>query len=176
MPIINTTSLIEVMAPMVADLSDQDMVDLAAYYAYLPRLPGYHPTPGVAAPSIVVHGAPMRNIPPCAACHGGLDIKTGSPWLEGESPAYLKAQLQAFASGTRHNDISDQMRNIARQMTPDEIEAAAQYWGDAIERAGTHAKQTKRELAPQRSREAGKPRTGREPRDPPTPANAQRLG
>jgi cytochrome c553 len=117
-----------IMAPMVADLTDQDMVDLAAYYAYLPRLPGYHPTPGVAAPSIVVHGAPLRNIPPCAACHGGLEVKTGSPWLEGESPVYLKAQLEAFASGARHNDISDQMRNIARQMTPGEIEAAAQYY------------------------------------------------
>jgi len=119
-----------VMAPMVADLSDQDMADLAAYYAYLPRLPGYHPTPGQVAPSIVVHGAPMRNIPPCAACHGGLDVKTGSPWLEGESPVYLKAQLEAFASGARHNDISGQMRNIARQMTPADIDAAAQYYSN----------------------------------------------
>jgi cytochrome c553 len=41
---------------------------------------------------------------------------------------YLETQLQAFASGTRHNDISEQMRNIARGMTPVEIERAASYY------------------------------------------------
>jgi cytochrome c553 len=70
----------------------------------------------------------MRGIAPCGACHGSLDNKTGSPWLEGQSEAYMKAQLQAFASGERRNDISQQMRNIARAMTPQEIEQAAAYY------------------------------------------------
>ena len=113
------------MSPRVTDLSDQDMRDLAAYFAYLPRLPGYHPTGDVPAPRIVISGAPLRNIPPCAACHGAIEYKTGAAWLEGESPVYLKAQLEAFAAGTRRNDISQQMRNIARNMTPAEIAAAA---------------------------------------------------
>jgi hypothetical protein len=34
----------------------------------------------------------------------------------------MKTQLQAFASGERRNDISQQMRNIAHAMTPQEIE------------------------------------------------------
>jgi hypothetical protein len=42
---------------------------------------------------------------------------------------YLKAQLEAFAKGTRHNDISEQMRNVARQMTPEERDEAARYFG-----------------------------------------------
>jgi cytochrome c553 len=117
-----------VMSPRVTDLSDQDMRDLAAYFAYLPRLPGYHPTGDAPLPRIVVSGAPLRNIPPCAACHGTIEYKTGAAWLEGESPAYLKAQLEAFADGTRRNDISEQMRNVARNMTKDEIEAAAEYY------------------------------------------------
>jgi cytochrome c553 len=117
-----------VMTPRVADLADQDMRDLAAYYAYLPRLPPYHPVTAGSPPQIVESGAPMRNIPPCATCHGTLDYKTGSAWLEGESPVYLRQQLTAFASGARHNDISEQMRNIARGMSPAEIEAAAQYY------------------------------------------------
>jgi len=117
-----------VMSPRVTDLSDQDMRDLAAYFAYLPRLPGYHPTGDVPAPRIVISGAPLRNIPPCAACHGAIEYKTGAAWLEGESPVYLKAQLEAFATGTRRNDISQQMRNIARNMTPAEIAAAAEYY------------------------------------------------
>jgi cytochrome c553 len=70
----------------------------------------------------------MRNIAPCGSCHGGLDNKAGSPWLEGQPEAYIRAQIEAFANGTRHNDISQQMRNIARQMTPEEIEAAAKYY------------------------------------------------
>jgi cytochrome c553 len=70
----------------------------------------------------------MRNIPPCATCHGEVDHKLGTPWLEGESAVYLGNQLQAFASGTRHNDISEQMRNVARGMTSAEIERAASYY------------------------------------------------
>jgi cytochrome c553 len=65
---------------------------------------------------------------PCGSCHGSLDNKTGSPWLEGQSEAYLKAELQAFASGKRTNDISEQMRNIAGAMTPQEIDEAAAYY------------------------------------------------
>lgn len=117
-----------VMTPFALPLSEQDIVDLSAYYAYLPRLPAYHPDQGRPAPRIVVNGAPLRNIASCGSCHGGLDNKTGSPWLEGQSAAYIKAQLEAFASGARRNDISQQMRNIARQMTPAEIEEAAQYY------------------------------------------------
>lgn len=117
-----------VMAPLVAPLSDQDLRELAAYYAYLPRPPPYHPAGAGPAPRIVESGAPMRNIPPCGACHGAIDNKVGASWLEGQPAAYLQAQLQAFASGARHNDISEQMRNIARQMTPQEIQAAVQYY------------------------------------------------
>lgn len=119
-----------VMGPRVANLTEQDMRDLAAYYAYLPRLPGYHPAASGPAPRIVESGAPMRNIAPCASCHGGLDYKTGSAWLEGQSAVYLRSQLDAFASGARRNDISEQMRNVARRMSPDEIEAAAQYYAN----------------------------------------------
>lgn len=116
-----------VMGPMVTALSDQDMRDLAAYYAYLPRVVGSHPV-SQAVPDVVAVGSPMRNIAPCASCHGAADHKIGAPWLEGEPAVYIRAQLQAFASGDRHNDTSEQMRNVARQMTPAEIEAAAQYY------------------------------------------------
>jgi len=118
-----------VMSPMAQNLSDQDMKDLAAYYASLPR-----PRVGVSAPpmpEIVASGAPMRNIAPCAACHGSANGKPGAPWLEGEPRAYIRAQLLAFAHGERRNDTSEQMRNVARQMTPDEIDAAAQFYSAA---------------------------------------------
>ena len=116
------------MSPFAANLSDQDMKDVAAYYAYLPRVPSNKADKNIAAPPIVVTGAPMRNIPPCGSCHGEIDYKAGSPWLGGQSAVYIKAQLQAFASGARRNDISQQMRNIARQMTAEEIDQVARYY------------------------------------------------
>jgi cytochrome c553 len=117
-----------IMSPFAVKLGEQDMLDLAAYNSYLPRQPGSHPDPAVAVPPIVARGAPMRNVPACASCHGATDAKPGAPWLDGQSAVYIKAQLQAFASGTRRNDISGQMRNIARQMTATEIDETARYY------------------------------------------------
>jgi cytochrome c553 len=117
-----------VMSPFAATMSNQDMLDLAAYYSYLPRVPSAHLDTKMPAPAIVTTGAPMRNIAPCGSCHGDLDNKAGSPWLGGQSAVYIKAQLQAFASGTRRNDISQQMRNVARHMTAEEIDQVARYY------------------------------------------------
>jgi cytochrome c553 len=116
-----------IMMPLVAELSDRDMRDLAAYYAYLPRVHDDRAPEG-GTPRIVADGAPMRNIAPCGACHGELGNKIGAPWLEGQPVAYLQAQLDAFANGTRRNDIDEQMRNVARGMTPAEITAASRYY------------------------------------------------
>lgn len=118
-----------IMGALVAGLGDQDMRDLAAYFAGLPR--GPEATAADArheAPVIVRNGSPMRNIAGCTSCHGGIDIKTGSPRLDGESESYLRAQLLAFATGARHNDIYGQMRNVARQMTPEEIDTTARFF------------------------------------------------
>ena len=118
-----------VMAPLVVDLSDADMRDLAAYYAYLPRVTNSGPAAG-EPPRIVASGAPLRSIAPCGACHGEVDSKASAAWLEGQPEIYLHTQLNAFASGARHNDIGEQMRNIARRMTPDEIAAASRFYAN----------------------------------------------
>jgi cytochrome c553 len=118
-----------VMVPLMAGLSDADMRDLAAYYAYLPR-PSDHPRIADAPPRIVANGAPLRGIAPCGACHGDLDSKAGAGWLGGQPTVYLRAQLDAFASGARRNDIGEQMRNVARRMTTAEIGAASEYYAE----------------------------------------------
>ena len=113
------------------------MLDVAAYYSYLPRVPSNHlDAEACRRRRSSSTGAPMRNIPPCGSCHGDIDNKAGSPWLGGQSAVYIKAQLQAFASGTRRNDISQQMRNIARQMTAEEIDAGRLL---LLGRGGPHA-------------------------------------
>jgi cytochrome c553 len=117
-----------IMSPFAANMSNQDMLDLAAYYSFLPRVPSSHLNGSIPAPMIVTTGAPMRNIAPCGACHGDIDNKAGSPWLGAQSAVYIKAQLKAFASDIRRNDISEQMRNVARQMTAEEIDEVARYY------------------------------------------------
>jgi cytochrome c553 len=54
--------------------------------------------------------------------------KPGSPWLGGQPEAYIVSQLNAFSEGARTNDTSQQMRNIARRMSKDEIAEAAKYY------------------------------------------------
>jgi cytochrome c553 len=116
-----------VMGPLVAGLSDADMRDLAAYYAYLPRVSD-NGAGTEDPPRIVTGGVPMRGIAPCGACHGTVGSKADAAWLGGQPVAYLRAQLVAFASGSRRNDIGEQMRNVARRMTSIEIDAASGYY------------------------------------------------
>jgi cytochrome c553 len=116
------------MSPFAINMSERDMIDLASYYSYLPRLPSHAAEAPLAIPQIVANGAPMRGIAPCGSCHGSIEKKEGSPWLHGQSATYIEAQLRGFASGARRNDISQQMRNVARAMTDDEIKAAARYY------------------------------------------------
>jgi len=109
-------------------LSERGIADLAAYYADLPKARTAPTTYNEALPALVRVGDPMRNIAPCISCHGGVDQKFGTPWLEGMPKVYLVAQLEAFASGARRNDSEAQMRNMARAMTPGEIQEVAAFY------------------------------------------------
>jgi cytochrome c553 len=109
-------------------LPDRAIADLAAYYAQLPKARTAPTTYDEPLPALVRVGDPLRNIAPCISCHGGVDQKFGTPWLEGMPMGYLVAQLEAFASGLRRNDSQAQMRNMARGMTPREIQEVAAFY------------------------------------------------
>jgi hypothetical protein len=47
-------------------------------------------------------------------------------------PATALAQPTERASGARHNDIGEQMRNVARRMTLQEIDAASRFYADSL--------------------------------------------
>jgi cytochrome c553 len=117
-----------IMEALAKNLADGDILDLAAYYDSLPKA-RKTPEPYIEdVPPLVRVGDPLRNIAPCATCHGGIDRKFGTPWLEGMPREYLVTQLRAFASGTRRNDSHAQMRNMARLMKPQEIEEVAEFY------------------------------------------------
>jgi cytochrome c553 len=117
-----------IMEALAKNLSDRDIVDLAAYYAYLPKARTAPTTYDESLPALVRVGDPLRNIAPCISCHGGVDQKLGAPWLEGMPKDYLVAQLNAFASGNRRNDSQAQMRNMVRAMNAKEIDEVSAFY------------------------------------------------
>ena len=123
----------EIMTPLVKDLDDKQIADLALYYGRLfrgaidPEQSGLYA--GVDIQNIVTNGDVARGLPPCSACHGartGGPIET--PTLTGQYAQYIEAQLKAFASGARHNDIYHRMRSVAAKLTSNEIRLLAIYY------------------------------------------------
>jgi len=120
-----------VMAPMVAALSDQDMADLAAYYA------ANNASPAATSEDLLVAGQAVyragnkeSGVPACMACHGptGAGVPSAKwPALSGQHAVYTEAQLKLFAAGTRSNDPNSMMRDIAGKMTAAEMKAVASY-------------------------------------------------
>jgi cytochrome c553 len=121
-------------------LTVQDAADVAAYFAS--RTGRLQADSGVRIPQggrgfrqsdtgarLVFAGDPQRGIAPCSACHGPGGYRIGAPALAGQYAAYIERQVAAFAQGIRHNDIYEQMRAIARQLTPDEMKAVAEFYG-----------------------------------------------
>lgn len=120
-----------IMSGMAAPLSDQDMVDLAAYYV------NQKVAPGEADPQLVEAGQGLykggnltTGVSACMACHGptGAGIPEGGfPSIAGQHAQYTETQLKAFRSMQRANDPGQMMRNIAMKMTDAEIKAVASY-------------------------------------------------
>ena len=125
-----------VMEGLARNLSEADIRDLAAYYASLPKARTAPTNYDESLPALVRVGAPLRNIAPCIACHGGVDQKFGAPWIEGMPKDYLVAQLQAFRSGARRNDVQGQMRAVAITMTDQEIDDVATFYARKAAAAG----------------------------------------
>lgn len=120
-----------IMAPNVANLSDQDMLNVAAYFS------GQQPKPRMAKDAelaaegqkIYKGGNPGSGVPACASCHGpaGTGIPVQFPRLANQQAKYVLTQLQNFRSGDRTNDGGKMMQIIARKLTPQEMHAVAEY-------------------------------------------------
>jgi len=118
-----------VMQPLATNLSDQDMHDLAAFYSQQTRETLIrHASLREEAPRLVSNGSPMRNIGACATCHSPGVARAATPILDGLPEAYLRQQLNAFKSGRRANDINQQMRNAAHQLSEQEVDILAKYY------------------------------------------------
>jgi cytochrome c553 len=122
----------QMMTDVAKALDENAIADVAAYYAGQPKR---NPNPVTLAESppqivqLVELGDPNRNIPPCAACHrAGAGGPIETPILSEQRTEYLVAQLKAYASGQRRNDVYSRMRTIAAQLTDAEINGLAAYY------------------------------------------------
>lgn len=118
-----------VMAGMVAGLNEEDMQNLAAYYASQTLKPAAATT-SEEGRKLFVSGDAQRGITACIACHsvngGGMD-KAGFPAVAGQHADYLKAQLELFRAGGRANDLNAMMQDVASKLTDEDIKALANY-------------------------------------------------
>ncbi len=115
----------------VRKLSDQDLADLSAYYATMPMPPKANP--GAEPPVLVHKGDPSRMLRSCNSCHGqkGEGGMYDMPPLTGQRKGYFITAMEEFAEEDRANDIYWRMRDIAKLLTEEEIEALAAYYASA---------------------------------------------
>ena len=92
-----------IMAGMAAGLSDQQIVDVAAYFAaQSPKPAEAHDRNTIALGQKIYRGGiAERGVPACAGCHGpaGQGIPSQFPRLSGQWAGYTAAQLTAFSQG-----------------------------------------------------------------------------
>ncbi|TWI56563.1 cbb3-type cytochrome c oxidase subunit III [Pseudomonas duriflava] len=121
----------KMMAFMPA-LSDQDIQDLAAYYAAQKHSIGAADPALVAAGELLYRGGqPEQGVPACTGCHspeGVGNAQAGFPLLSGQHAAYTAKQLRAYRQGRRTTDGEAMiMRSIARRLSDTDIAALATY-------------------------------------------------
>jgi cytochrome c553 len=118
-------------AGMVANLSDDDMKNLAAYFAAQKPKPRTARDPALAKQGEAIYrgGIMAKNVAACASCHApnGAGIPAQFPRLAGQHAEYTAGQLKAFRSGQRANDAAAMMRMIAAKMNDQEIAAVSEY-------------------------------------------------
>lgn len=120
-----------IMMGQAAGLNDEDMQNLAVYYATQTIAAGNADAAQAAIGQRLYTGGNLESgLMACAGCHGpdaSGNAPAQFPGLKGQHAAYVTKQLQDFRSGTRQNDLNGMMQGVAKRMTDDEIKAVAEY-------------------------------------------------
>ena len=118
-----------IMLGMASTLSEDDMRNVAAFYASKQAKPGFAKNKDLVTLGERIYrgGIADRSIPACAGCHSptGAGIPAQYPRLAGQHGDYTEAQLVAFRSGARAN--SAQMTGVAAKLNDREIKAVSDY-------------------------------------------------
>lgn len=123
-----------VMRPVAAELDEDAIASLSAYYSVL-RQSGEAPREATAAEEqiargrdIATEGVPSEGVPPCLACHGEGASEL-FPRLEGQHAPYILAQLRAFKEDRRGVTTTGAiMKAIAERLAEGRMEDVAAYF------------------------------------------------
>lgn len=129
------------MTGQLDGLSEQDLADIAAFYADQPRhWAGAKDLPAALALGERIYraGNPETGVAACTGCHspvGNGNAPAGYPALGGQQADYLAKQLRAFRDGAhdaawpgaRSNDGNAVMRGVAARLSDQEIAALANF-------------------------------------------------
>jgi cytochrome c553 len=133
----------EFMQMMANSISDDDLYDIAAYFAAEPKMAvakgdssqtKAQAEAQIAARSVVAQrlyelGDPGRQVAPCASCHGAKaeGVAGVGPALGGQGLRYLIQQLGDWRNGSRANSAGSVMNQFAKPLSDDEITSLAHY-------------------------------------------------
>lgn len=121
-----------VMMGQAAALSEQDMADLAAYFAAQPAVPGVASEASVpVAQKLYRAGDAARGLAACSACHGPKGAGNPAaayPHIGGQNSGYVATQLRAYRAGERGKEGNGlMMAAVAKHLTDAEIDALSSY-------------------------------------------------
>ena len=119
------------MSTQAAALSDQEVLDVTAYFSQQKQSGGAaEPTLAAQGERLYRGGNPESGVPACGGCHGPAGLGAGLakfPRISGQHADYVAQTLGMFRSGTRANDPNGMMRGVAARLTDQEIAAVSQY-------------------------------------------------
>lgn len=120
----------DIMTGIVAELSAEDMSNLAQYFAGQKNAPAVVNLPDLleTGKKYYFEGNSDVGVPACSGCHQPDARGTDKyPHLAGQHSAYVYQQLKRFASSERENDRGLVMQSLAMRMTEQEMKAVSEY-------------------------------------------------
>jgi len=122
----------QIMSSMAASVSDEDLADIAAFFASQPIMKGAHPADNKLGKKLFENDDLSRMVVRCSNCHGstGKGLEAANPVypvIGGQHKEYLLAQLMNFRKGARNNSPGGVMNVTVHRLSDAELEALADY-------------------------------------------------
>lgn len=122
-----------IMQAQAAALSQQDMKDLAVYFAAQEIKPGFVPNIDLAQLGAKIYhgGLPEFDVPACSGCHGPAGLGNPAavyPRISGQHAEYIAQELKAYRTGKRSGyPQAEIMAGVTRGLSNHQIKALAAY-------------------------------------------------
>jgi cytochrome c553 len=122
----------QIMSAMAATISNEDLVDIAAYFSSQNKMKGGGSVENQMGKSLFTNNDISSMKLACINCHGergqGLEPQISAfPVIGGQHKDYIRQQLINFRAGNRTNTPNDMMNRMAGSLTDAEIESLAEY-------------------------------------------------